>query len=104
MKKRVTVVLLMLGAVLAIVAPGIAQDKPEDNMQILLEKIRADKKLLVAENMELTETESKAFWPLYERYQDELFLLRTRSAKLIEDYADAYEAMTNDTARKLLDE
>ncbi len=103
-KNRVTMVLVMLGVVLAMGAPGISQDKPADNMQILLEKIRADKKLLVAENMQLTETEAKAFWPLYERYQDELFLLRARSAKLIKDYADAYEKMTNDTARKLLDE
>ena len=104
MKNSVTVVLVMLGVVLAMVAPGISQDKPADNMQIVLEKIRADKKLLVAENMQLTEAEAKAFWPLYDRYQDELFLLRARSAKLIEDYADAYEKMTNDTAKKLLDE
>ena len=103
-KNRITTILLMLGVVLAMVAPGISQDKPADNMQILLEKIRADKKLLVAENMQLTETEAKAFWPLYERYQDELFLLRARSSKLIKDYGDAYEKMTNDTARKLLDE
>ncbi len=104
MEKRAIVVLIMFGVVLAMVAPAISQDKPADNMQILLEKIRADKKLLVAENMQLTENEAKAFWPLYERYQDELFLLRARSAKLIKDYADAYEKMTNDTARKLLDE
>jgi hypothetical protein len=32
-------------------------------MQIVREKVRADKKLLVAENMQLTEAEAKAFWP-----------------------------------------
>ena len=89
---------------MAMVVPGIAQDKPADNMQIVLEKIRADKKLFVAENMELTEAEAKAFWPVYEGYQDELFLLRARTAKLIMDYADAYGKMTNNTAKKLLDE
>jgi hypothetical protein len=73
-------------------------------MQIVREKIRADKKLFVAENMQLTEAEAKAFWPVYERYQDELFLLRARTAKLINDFADAYEKMTNDTAKRLLDE
>ena len=36
--------------------------------------------------------------------QDELFLLRSRTAKLIKDYAEAYEQMSNDTAKKLLDE
>jgi hypothetical protein len=86
------------------VMPAISQDKPVDNMQIVREKIRADKKLFVAENMELTEAEAKAFWPVYEQYQDELFLLRSRTVKLINDYADAYEKMANDTAKKLLDE
>jgi len=104
LKHRVTMVLAMVGVVMAMVVAGIAQDKPADNMQIVLEKIRADKKLFVAENMELTEAEAKAFWPVYEGYQDELFLLRARTAKLIKDYADAYEKMTNDTAKKLLDE
>jgi hypothetical protein len=54
--------------------------------------------------MQLTEAEAKAFWPVYDQYQDELVLLRTRTAKLIKDYVDAYEKMTNDTAKKLLDE
>jgi len=103
-KNRVTMVLAILGMVMAMVVPGISQEKPADNMQVVLEKIRADKKLLVAENMQLTEAEAKAFWPVYNQYQDELFLLRTRTAKLIKDYAEAYDKMTNDTAKKLLDE
>ena len=49
-----------------------AQDKPADNMQILRDKIRADKKLVVATNMELTESEAKGFWPVYDAYQKDL--------------------------------
>ncbi len=89
---------------MAMVIPAISQEKPSDNMQIVREKIRADKKLLVAENMQLTEAEAKAFWPVYDQYQDELFLLRARTAKLIKDFADAYEKMSNETAKKLMDE
>jgi hypothetical protein len=103
-KSRVTMVLAVVGIVMAMVIPAISQEKPSDNMQIVLEKIRADKKLLVADNMQLAEVEAKAFWPIYAQYQDELFLLRSRTAKLITDYADAYEKMTNDKAKKLLDE
>jgi len=103
-KRSLTMFLVILGIVMAMVVPAISQEKPADNMQIVLEKIRADKKLLVAESMQLTEAEAKAFWPVYDQYQDELFLLRARTAKLIKDYADASEKMSNDTARKLLDE
>jgi len=101
---RATLIIALLAAIAVMAAPALGQDKAADNMGIILEKIRADKKLFVAENMQLTETEAKAFWPIYERYQDELFLLRARTAKLIKDYADAYENMTRDTAKKLLDD
>jgi len=94
----------LLGAILAAGVPSFAQDKPADNMQIVLEKIRADKKLVVAENLQLTAAEAKAFWPVYGEYQDELFLLHARTAKLVADYAAAYDQMSNDTAKKLLDE
>jgi hypothetical protein len=103
-KSKVTLVLVGLVMVMACVFGVAAQEKPADNMQIVLEKTRADKKLFVAENMQLTEAEAKAFWPVYEQYQDELFLLRARTAKLIKDYAEGYEKMNNDTAKKLLDE
>jgi hypothetical protein len=101
-KSKVTLVLM--GLVMGWAFLASAQDKSADNMQIVREKIRADKKLFVAKNMQLTEAEAQAFWPVYERYQDELFLLRARTLKLINDYAEAYEKMTNDTAKKLLDE
>ena len=103
-KSKVTLVLAGLVMGMVCVFTVAAQEKPADNMQIVLEKVRADKKLLVSENMQLTEAEAKAFWPVYDQYQDELFLLRTRTVKLIKDYAEAYEKMTNESAKKLLDE
>ena len=102
--KRAVLVVVVFAVALVAAVQALAQDAPADNMQIVIEKVRADKKLLVAENMQLNEAEAKAFWPVYERYQDELFLLRIHTVKLIKDYADAYEKMTNDTANKLLDE
>jgi hypothetical protein len=104
-KTRIVVLIAFLAGWMALGnVPAPAQDKPANNMQILREKVSADKKLLVAANMELTQREAKGFWPVYERYQEELFLLRSRTLKLIEDYAAAYETMNNDKARKLLDE
>jgi len=100
---RVLIVGLVL-SLLVFAGTAVAQDKPADTMQIVLEKVKADKKLLVAENMQLTEAEAKAFWPVYEQYQAELFLIRTRTVKLITDYAAAYSTMTNSIAKKLLDE
>ena len=92
-------VITVLGA-----APALAQDKPADNMQVVREKIRADKKLVVAETMGMTESEAKAFWPVYEAYQKDLVELNDRTIKLIDDYADNYGAMSDQAAKKLTDE
>jgi hypothetical protein len=83
-----------------------AQEKPADNMQILREKIKADKKLLVAANMDLTESEAKAFWPIYDQYQKDLRKINQRIARIIESYADDYRnrSLTDEKARKLIDE
>jgi len=83
-----------------------AQDKPADNMQILRDKIKADKKLLVATNMGLTESEAKAFWPIYDEYQKDLQKINQRIVALLESYADdaRKKSLTDDKAKKLIDE
>ena len=86
------------------VSSATAQNKPADNMEIVKEKIRTDKKLLIAKNMQLTESEANAFWPVYESYQAEIGKLRDREIKLIEKFAASYETMSDDVAKKLLDD
>jgi hypothetical protein len=103
-RNRVVLSVLLLAGIVLAAAPVPAQENAADNMQIVVEKIRADKKLLVSENMQLTEAEAKSFWPVYDRFQDELFLIRARTLKMIGDYQDSYEKMTNGIARKLLNE
>ena len=98
-----------IGAVLAVMLIGFAgfaaaQDQPADNMDIVREKIRTDKKLFIATNMALTKSEAKAFWPVYNAYQAELDKLLDREIKLIENFAKNYETMSDDVAKKLLDD
>ena len=99
----------LIGMVLVIALIGLignagAVDKPADNMDLVQEKIRTDKKLFIATNMELTESEAKTFWPVYEAYQAELKTLREREIKLIEAFAAAYETMSDGVAKDLLND
>lgn len=84
--------------------PALALDRPADNMQIVRDKINADKKLLVAEGMGLTESEAKGFWPVYDSYQKDLTKLNDRIISMINDYAYNYQSMTNELAKTLTDE
>jgi len=105
---RKTTFVLTLAAAMAVlfVTPVVSQDKPVDNMQILRDKIKADKKLIVAANMELTEPEAKAFWPVYEAYQKELAAINQRIGSLIGRYAEAVrnKAFTDKKAKQLTTE
>ena len=90
----------------AMAAEEPAADKAADNMQILMDKVRADKKLLVATNMKLTDEEAKGFWPVYDAYQKDLQALNARYEKGLKAYAEAYNKgpVPNETAKHLLDE
>ena len=104
MKAKVNVIILALfiGIFLAgVTVPVLAEDKPADNMQLVKDKIKADKKLFVAENMELTEKEAKGFWPVYESFQKDLTSHNGKLLKLIEDYAQNYDTMTDRKAQAL---
>jgi len=95
--------LVVVAMAILIAAPVFAQDS---NMEILRQKVKADKKLLVAANMELTEAEAQKFWPVYEGYQGALAGLNGRLVRLIGAYAEQYNAksLTDDGAKQLLQE
>ena len=92
--------------VAALATPAFAQTAATTNMEILRQKIKADKKLVVAENLKLTDAEGANFWPVYDAYQKDLQQINERLAKAILAYADAYDAgpVTNEKAKQLLDE
>ena len=96
---------MFIGAVMAAV-PAFSQPVSDTNMEILKEKLKADKKLLIAGNMDLTDSEAKQFWPIYDSYQKELDGINKQLGQTIKDYADAFNKGTipNDTAKKLLGE
>ena len=107
MRKMFTIAalaLVLIAPCLPVVAQDKPGDKPADNMQIFREKVKADKKLIVADAMELKDSEAKAFWPVYEAYQKEIMALNDRTIALIKDYAQNYQTMTNQKAKKLTDE
>jgi hypothetical protein len=96
--------LIALGSALACLVGGVAlaQDKPADNMDVLREQLRADKKAVVASVLKLTEGEAKAFWPVYNAYQSDMVSHYDRVLKFVDTYAKTYESMTNETATTLV--
>jgi len=84
--------------------PSFAADPTPEEMQIARDKMKADKKFVVSDNLKLTEAESKAFWPVYEAYQADQDKLNERLIALIQDYANNYKTMTDANATKFITE
>ena len=92
--------------VIGLTALALAQTPGTSNMDILRQKIKADKKLVIAENLKLTDAEGAKFWPVYDAYQKDLMQINERLAAVVLAYADAYNkgAVTDATAKKLIED
>jgi hypothetical protein len=97
-KTRVTALIICL--VLGLPMLALSNEAGELRKQIIF----AQKKLVVIENMELTDEENTAFWPVYQKFQEELFPLAQRTAELILAYASVFQSLTDDQAAKIVDE
>ena len=73
-------------------------------MEILKQKLKADKKLIVAGNMDLSEADAKKFWPVYDAYQKDLEQVNQKLGQTIKEYAEAFNRgpVQDNTAKKLL--
>ena len=92
--------LLFLAAITLATTPIMAQTL-DDYVEVAREVLNADKKAIVADTMELSDSESAPFWALYNEYNSELYKVHTKRVKIIKDYAANYETLTNEKADEL---
>jgi len=87
-----------------LVLPVVSAAQTSSDMEILRQKLQADKKLVVATAMQLTEAEAKGFWPVYDAFQADLGKINTQLGQVIKAYAAAYRAdtLTNEKAQELI--
>jgi hypothetical protein len=102
MRRLITALTMVIG----LTALAFAQTPGTSNMDILRQKLKADKKLVIAENLKLTDAEGGKFWPVYDAYQKDLQGINQRLAAVINAYADAYNKgpVTDAAAKTLIEE
>jgi hypothetical protein len=99
-----TRMLIAVPAVLLLfAAPVRADDAAQDNMEIVRTALRADKKALVATNLQLTDAEAKAFWPVYDRYEKDLLTAHNSLYQVVQEFATHYETLTDAKALELVE-
>ena len=92
-------------AVLVAAAPVVSHAQNSSTAadeQILLKQIQNDKRGTFARYLDLTEAQSKAFWPIYDEYEAKSKKLDDRFLALINDYAAKYDTLTDAQALAML--
>jgi len=69
--------------------------------ELLRSDVQAQKIAILTEVMGFSESEDKAFWPIYRDYNTEMAKLGDERVALIAEYARVYSAITDDVARSL---
>jgi hypothetical protein len=78
--------LMAVPAALLLLAASVrADDVTKDPAGIARDAMRADKRALVAANLDLTDAEARAFWPVYDRYQKDLGATRDTLFQVVEE-------------------
>jgi hypothetical protein len=63
----------------------------DDDIAVLRQDVQADKTEIITRNMQFTEEQSKAFWPVYRSYAHDQQVIGDQRVSLIKDYAANYD-------------
>ena len=94
-------VFLTLGMVALVALPAAAQNIV-DAIEVVRGSLKADRKVIIAEAMQLTDQESSGFWPIYRDYRTAMDKIGDGRVELVLEYADLYPNVPEDRAKEML--
>jgi hypothetical protein len=74
----------------------------DDDIAVLRQDVQADKTEIITRNMQFTDEQSKAFWPVYRDYAHDQQVIGDQRVSLIKDYAANYDTITDAQAQSYL--
>jgi hypothetical protein len=77
--------------------PALSQD-----LDLLRNDIRSQKKQLIAANLALSDADATRFWPVYDRYTADLVKINNEKYALLQEYADTWGTITDGDAVDLM--
>lgn len=75
---------------------------PDQNVHMLSEDLRSQKKQMIAANMSFTDEEAEKFWPVYDRYAADLAKIYDTKLALVEEYSENYKTMNGNDAESYI--
>ncbi len=78
-----------------------AQGPTDEDIALLRKDLRSQKKQIVAANMKLTDKEAEQFWPVFEKYTDDLMAVNNKKYAAVKEYVQNYDTLTDAQAESL---
>jgi hypothetical protein len=100
----------LLGLALCVlVTAGIANAQSssrsaDSQEQLNISAARAQRKAIIGQNMYLSSSQAKVFWPLYNAYEARMDKIEDRHIREIKNYVSNYDHLTDADANQKLDE
>ncbi|HEY7542544.1 MAG TPA: hypothetical protein VIF11_20540 [Methylomirabilota bacterium] len=82
--------------------PESDQEDLTSDLALTRASIQLRRQAIVTSVMDLTPTEAQVFWPLYRDYRIDMAKVGDRVQKLIVDYSAQYDTLTDDQAKKIM--
>jgi hypothetical protein len=89
---------------LVIAGTSLLAQNQSDEIELTRTIIQAERQIILAANMGLTDEEGQRFWPLYRQYRGDLAKNGDRMVTLITTFADNYENLSEGTAEWMIKE
>ena len=81
-----------------------SQTASAQDIELLRQDVRSQKKQMIAANMSFTDAEAEKFWPVYDRYAADLAKIYDRKIALLQEYLENYDSMSGDQSETYLRE
>ena len=106
MFRKIVRAMLWTSLILPVLAAGQTYSTPlptvnDKDVALLRQNLQAEAKNLITKNMQFTDSEAAAFWPLYKEYTAEVRRVNDTRFAMMKDYARIYKTMTPEEADSL---
>jgi hypothetical protein len=94
--------IVALSTVLIAPLQNVLAQSDQDLIEVARSVVNTDRKAVVVAAMELTDSESKEFWPLYHEYRTAMDKISDERLELVMKYAKLYPTVPEEQATEML--
>jgi len=97
-----SVLTVLLSVLFTLITGTVVAQNIVDEIELVRGVLKADRKVIIAEGMQLTDEESTAFWPIYRDYRTAMDKIGDGRVELVLEYADLYPDVPDERAKQML--